>query len=248
MHGRTVVVTGGTKGIGREIAARFAQAGADVVVGARNAPAEPLAGTSFVAADVCDPEGAQALVAAAVERHGRLDVLVNNAGGTTVGPAATVSARSAERIVRLNLLAPLYVAQAANAVMQEQPEGGQIVNIGSVAPHRPAPGTAVYAAAKSGLTALTQALAIEWAPKVRVNQVTVGLVDTGQADDHYGGPVGRARVDATIPLGRMAVPRDIADLCVLVTSPLAGYLSGAELVAAGGGQRPAWYEALQSLE
>ena len=143
-------------------------------------------------------------------------------------------------VVRLNLLAPFFVAQAANAVMQGQDDGGLILNIGSVSALRPAPGTAAYAAAKAGLIVLTQALAIEWAPAVRVNCVTAGLVRTDESAAHYGDEQALAAVAATVPLGRMAGPADIADACLLLASPLAGYITGANLVVDGGGQRPAY--------
>src|SRR5206468_9201608 len=116
------------------------------------------------------------------------------------------------------------VAQRANAAMQEQDEGGCIVNIASVSALRPSPGTAAYGAAKAGLVNLTQTLAIEWAPKVRVNCVTAGLVRTEQAHLHYGDEAGIAAVAATVPLGRMGKPADVADACLFLASPLATYI------------------------
>jgi NAD(P)-dependent dehydrogenase (short-subunit alcohol dehydrogenase family) len=145
--------------------------------------------------------------------------------------------------VALNLLAPLYCAQAANAVMQGQADGGSIVNIASVSGLRPSPGTAAYGAAKAGLINLTQSLAIEWAPAVRVNSVTAGLVATDAAEDHYGGPEGMAEVAATVPLGRFGTPADVAGLCLFLASPLADYVTGANLVAHGGGEVPAFLTA-----
>ena len=93
---------------------------------------------------------------------------------------------------------------------------------------RPSPGTAAYGAAKAGLINLTQSLAIEWAPRVRVNSLTAGMVATEGADDHYGGSDGMAAVAATVPLGRFGTPEDIAGLCLFLASPLAGYVTGAE--------------------
>jgi NAD(P)-dependent dehydrogenase (short-subunit alcohol dehydrogenase family) len=171
--GRAVLVTGGTKGLGRGIAEVFAAAGAKVLVCARNEPAGPPPG-EFVAADLRDPEQAAGVVDAIADRFGRLDVVINNAGGSPPAEAATVSPRFIEKIVSLNLLAPFYVAQRANHVMQQQDDGGVIVNIGSLSGTRPSPGTSAYGAAKAGLANLTQSLAMEWAPKVRVNLVTVG--------------------------------------------------------------------------
>jgi NAD(P)-dependent dehydrogenase (short-subunit alcohol dehydrogenase family) len=179
----------------------------------------------------------------ATASFGRLDVLINNAGGSPSVPAAQASPRFVASVVALNLLAPFYCAQAANAQMQSQAEGGAIVNIGSISGMRPSPGTAAYGAAKAGLINLTQTLAVEWAPKVRVNCVTAGLVKTEQAHLHYGDAAGLAAVAATIPLGRLAEPEEIGDVCVMLASPLARYVSGANLVVHGGGERPAFLDA-----
>ena len=244
---RVALVTGGARGIGRVVAERFLASGADVVVCARNAPEAPIVGNGrtavFEAVDVRDAEADQRLVAAVMERFGRLDIVVNNAGGSPYADAATASARFSTSIVTLNLLAPLFVAQAANAVMQAQDTGGVIVNIASVSGVRPSPGTAAYGAAKAGLLNLTQSLAVEWAPKVRVLAVTAGLVRTEQAHLHYGDEEGIARVAATVPLGRMADPEDIAEACLFLASPAASYVSGANLLLHGGGERPAFLEA-----
>jgi len=240
LAGQVALVTGGTRGIGLAIAERLRDHGARVLVCGRSQPDRVPGGIEFAAADVRDPDQAAAVVGDAVSRFGRLDVVVNNAGGSPSVPAASASANLITSVVRLNLLAPFFVAQAANAVMQAQDSGGLILNIGSVSAFRPAPGTAAYAAAKAGLITLTQALAIEWAPAVRVNCVTAGLVRTDDNAAHYGDERALATVAATVPLGRMASPGDIADACLLLASPLAGYISGANLVVDGGGQRPAF--------
>jgi NAD(P)-dependent dehydrogenase (short-subunit alcohol dehydrogenase family) len=240
LAGRTALVTGGTRNIGLRIAQRLAEAGAHVLVCGRQRPVALPDGLSFVAADVRDPEQATAAVDAVVARHGRLDLLVNNAGGGPPVPAADVSPNLATAVVRLNLLAPFFVAQAANAVMQAQPDGGLILNIGSVAATRPAPGTALYAAAKAGLVTLTRALALEWAPAVRLNCVTVGMARTDGNAEHYGGEDDLAALTATVPMRRLATPDDVADACLLLASPQAAYLTGAELVVDGGGQLPAY--------
>jgi len=246
--GSVAVVTGGTRGIGLVIAQAFLAAGAEVAVCGRSTPASPPASegrqTAFIAADVRDPEQARALIEQAVDRFGRLDVLVNNAGGSPPAEAATVSPRFVEKIVALNLLAPFYVAQPANAVMQRQDSGGAIINIGSVAGRQPEPRAAAYAAAKAGLLGLTRALALEWAPKVRVNHITAGLILTETSAQYYGED-GGASVARTIPMGRMAVPADIASACLYLASPLAGYVTGADLDVHGGGEVPARYLAAQ---
>ncbi len=254
--GRTVVVTGGAKGIGRGIAEGFLDAGADVVVCGRSVVddgALPVgvdaSGTErravYVVADIREAEQAAAVVTSAVDRFGRLDVLVNNAGGSPSADAGTASPRFSASIVQLNLLAALFCAQAGNAVMQGQAEGGSIVNIASVSGLRPSPGTAAYGAAKAGLISLTTSLAIEWAPKVRVNALSAGLVATDSADAHYGGAAGMAEVAATVPLGRFGTPADMAGICLFLSSPLAAYVTGANLVAHGGGERPAFLTAVE---
>lgn len=241
LSGRVALVTGGTRGIGAAIAGRLAEEGAHVVVCGRTEPAShPF---EFVPCDVRDPEQVDSLVSVTVERHGRLDVLVNNAGGSPEVPAASASPGFDRAIIELNLLAPLLVATAANAVMQRQHDGGVIVNIASVSGLRPSPGTAAYGAAKAGLINLTQSLAVEWAPKVRVNAVSAGLVATEDSLEHYGGEDGLARVAATVPLGRFGEPADVANAVAFLASPLASYVSGANLVLHGGGEWPAFLRA-----
>jgi NAD(P)-dependent dehydrogenase (short-subunit alcohol dehydrogenase family) len=247
--GKVVIVTGGAKGVGRGITTTFLDAGADVVICGRTEPEAdelPRVGERaavFVAADVREPDQVEALVAATVERFGRLDVLVNNAGGAPFAESATVSPRFNEKIIALNLLAPFTCAQAAYRVMATQDTGGNIVNIGSVSGVRPSPGTAAYGAAKAGLHSLTASLAVEWAPKVRVNTVIGGMIRTEQAHLHYGDDDAVERVAATVPAGRLGEPTDVGQACLFLASPMASYVSGAQLVLHGGGERPAFLDA-----
>jgi NAD(P)-dependent dehydrogenase (short-subunit alcohol dehydrogenase family) len=245
--GKAVIVTGGGKGIGRGISECFLAAGARVLICGRSEPAElPHSGDNkalFTPCDVRDFEQIEACVDYAVAQFGRLDVLVNNAGGAPHADAATVSPRFSESIIRLNLIAPLNFSQVANRVMQEQESGGSIVNIASVSTLRPSPGTAAYGAAKAGLVNLGTSLAVEWAPKVRVNAIVVGLTETEQSHLHYGDAQGIAAVGATIPLGRMAVPQDIGNACLFLGSPLASYVSGTNFAVHGGGEKPTFLEA-----
>lgn len=241
---RVVLVTGGTKGIGKGIAQAFLQAGATVVVCGRQAPETlPQAGgrtAEFIACDVREAEAVKALVTEVHTRHGRLDVLINNAGGAPHVDAATVSPRFHESVLRLNLFSTLHASQAANAVMQQQAEGGVIVCIGSISALRPSPGTAAYGAAKAAVLNLVSSLAVEWAPKVRVVAVSPGLVRTEQSHLHFGDDAGIAAVAQTIPAGRLAEPEDIAQACLYVASPRASYMSGTNLLLHGGGERPAF--------
>jgi NAD(P)-dependent dehydrogenase (short-subunit alcohol dehydrogenase family) len=237
LTGRVALVTGGSRGIGRGITEVLVEAGATVVTCARSA-ADPLPGSTHEQCDVRDPESVAALVEGIVARHGRLDVLVNNAGGAPYALAADASPRFHAKVLGLNLHAPLLVAQAANAVMQSQEAGGSIVNISSVSALRPSPGTAAYGAAKAGVDSLTRSLAVEWAPKVRVNSVDVGLCRTEQTDDHYGGDERVAAIERTIPLGRMADPAEVGRVVAFLASDLASYVSGAQLACHGGGEPP----------
>jgi NAD(P)-dependent dehydrogenase (short-subunit alcohol dehydrogenase family) len=235
LAGRVVLVTGGTRGIGLGIADAFRAAGATLVTCSRS---DVEGAPDHHVCDVRDPDGVAALVDAIVGRHGRLDVLVNNAGGAPSADAATASPRFHEKIVGLNLLGPLLVSQAANAVMQRQEGGGSIVNISSVSASRPAPTIAAYGAAKAGLDSLTMSLAMEWGPAVRVNAIDVGLCRTEQTDDHYGDDGRVAAIERTIPLGRMARPEEVGHVAVFLASDLASYVSGARVACHGGGEPP----------
>jgi NAD(P)-dependent dehydrogenase (short-subunit alcohol dehydrogenase family) len=241
MSGKVVIVTGGGRGVGRGISTRFLEAGASVVICGRKDPEELPSGGGrealFTPADVREIEQIDGVVAFTLERCGRIDVLVNNAGGAPEVEAATVSPRFSESVIRLNLIAPLNFAQRANAVMQGQEEGGSIINISSVSGIRPSPGTAAYGAAKAGLVSLTQTLAVEWAPRVRVNAITAGMIRTELAHLHYGDEASIARVSATVPLGR---------LCLFLASSLSSYISGSNILMHGGGEKPAFLDAAKN--
>jgi NAD(P)-dependent dehydrogenase (short-subunit alcohol dehydrogenase family) len=248
LGGSVALVTGGVRGVGLGISRVLAGAGATVVACARRPAEDAVDGIEFLACDVRDLDQVQRLVHEIVERYGRLDVLVNNAGGSPNAQAATASPRFHAKIIELNLLAPLLVSQAANAVMQRQDGGGSIVMVSSVSGHRPSPGTAAYGAAKAGLDNLVGSLAVEWAPKVRVNSVAAGMVRTEQSRLHFGDEAGVAAVGATVPLGRMAAPEEIGRCVAFLASPLASYVTGSTLTAHGGGEVPAFLAAANAEE
>ncbi|MBK8630996.1 MAG: SDR family oxidoreductase [Sphingomonadales bacterium] len=238
LHGQCAIVTGGTRGLGRVIAARLAQAGCSVVVCGRKAPDFLPDGVRFEAADVRDPDQAKAFVDGVAAAHGRLDILINNAGGSPAAKAEEGSPRFIDAILKLNLVGPLYLAQASHAHMAKAGRGS-IVNIASVSGIRPSPGTAVYGAAKAGLLNLTQSLAQEWGPQgIRVNAIIAGLMATETADFTYGDAEAQAAVGRSMPLQRMGAGDDLAGAVLWLCSDLASWVSGARINVDGGGERP----------
>ncbi|POX57201.1 short chain dehydrogenase [Streptomyces sp. Ru71] len=247
LTGCVTVVTGGTRGVGAGIARAFLEAGAQVVTCARTAPDRPVeaAGRTarFLPVDLRDPGAVDAFFMRVRDEYGRLDTLVNNAGGTPFRLLGEGGAERHARVVELNLLAPLTASLAAYEVMREQESGGSILMIGSVSGTRPSPGTAAYGAAKAGLDHLARSMAVEWAPTVRVNTLVLGMVRTELSHLHYGDEDGIAAVGRTVPLGRLAEPADIGDACVFLASDRAAYVTGASLHVHGGGERPAFLDA-----
>lgn len=248
--GKVVLITGGTKGIGIGIAKGFLSAGAKVIVCGRQEveqlPQVTIDGqikkAELILADVKDIDSTAAMFRKIEQDYKTLDVLVNNAGGSPFALADKASPRFHESILKLNLIAPLNVAQQANQIMQEN-NGGSIIFISSISAMRASPGTAAYGAAKAGVLSLVKSLAVEWAPKVRTMAVSPGLVKTENSHLHYGDEDGIAAVSATIPAGRMAEPDDIANACLFLASPEANYSSGCNLLLNGGGEMPAFLNA-----
>lgn len=242
--GKVVLVTGGAKGVGDGIVSVFLEAGAEIEICGRNQPEqlrrhgdrEPV----FTSVDVRDAAAVEAWVAEIRERRGRIDVVVNNAGGSPFANFADASTRFADKITALNFMSAAYVAHAAYPALQET--GGSVVNISSISARRPSPGTAIYGAAKAALESLTTSLAVEWAPEVRINAVSCGLVETPGSVDHYGDAEQYARVAATIPRGVFATPEEVGRACLMLASPLASHITGAVLNVDGGGEWPAFLQ------
>lgn len=245
LAGKAVVVTGGTRGVGAGIARAFLGAGADVVVCARRPPDEPveLGGRTaeFRPLDLRDPDAVRGFFAEVTADYGRLDTLVNNAGGTPYRLLDEGEAERHARVVELNLTAPLTASLAARPHLRAA--RGSVVMIGSVSGVRPSPGSAAYGAAKAGLENLARSMAVEWAPEVRVNTLVLGMVRTELSELHYGDAEGVARVGATVPLGRLAEPEEVGAAAVFLASAKAAYISGASLLVHGGGERPAFLDA-----
>ena len=245
LDGQAAIVTGGTRGLGRSITAALASAGCRVSVIARSAPDALPDRVDFIAGDIRDPLAAAEAVGRAAAQFGRLDILVNNAGGSPSADALASGSRFVESILKLNLIAPFSLAQAAYPHLVES-GGGSIVNIASVSGIRPSPGTAIYGAAKAGLLNLTQSLAQEWGPSgVRVNAIIAGLMATETADSTYGDADAQAAVARSMPLGRMGTGDDIAGAVLWLCSPFAAWVSGARINVDGGGERPYFLDLVQ---
>ena len=179
------------------------------------------------------------VVDTAAERMGRLDVVVNNAGGSPILDSATASPRISTRIIELNLLAPLHISQRANAIMQAQDDGGSIIMISSVSGVRPSPGTAVYGAAKAGLNHLVRT------PRAGMGAQGAGQHPRRRARRHRAGREtttaarpGSLGVAATVPMKRMVTPADVAGACLFLGSDLASAVTGADMAVHGGGEHP----------
>jgi 3-oxoacyl-[acyl-carrier protein] reductase len=244
LAGRTALVTGGSRGIGRACCLLLARAGARVAVNYRAAEAEARETAAAVEraggeaitlrADVGDPGQAARLVQDAARRWGRLDVVVNNAAVWTDGPIETISDEVLEETVRINLLGCFHVTRAAVPHLRRSPAGGRIIFIASTAGQRGEAGHSHYAATKGALISLTKSLAPELAPdRILVNCVAPGWVDTEMNLRPFAGE-GRAAIEATIPLRRVGTPEEIGGAVVFLASDLATFITGEVLNVNGG--------------
>jgi NAD(P)-dependent dehydrogenase (short-subunit alcohol dehydrogenase family) len=242
LEGKVAVVTGASSGLGVAFAVGLAEAGADLVIGARREDrlAETAAtvektGRSVVArrADVTRIEDCDALVAAAMAAFGHVDVLVNNAGtGGRYFPATDDPPEHFRSVVDLNLFGAYWMAQACGRVMGA---GSSVINISSVlavtTAKMPAAG---YSASKAAILGLTRDLAAQWGPRgIRVNALLPGVFPT-EATAHYSANYQRKIIDARIPLGRIGDPADIAATAVFLASDAAAYITGVSLPVDGG--------------
>jgi NAD(P)-dependent dehydrogenase (short-subunit alcohol dehydrogenase family) len=241
LDGKVALVTGGSRGIGRAVAARLAEAGARVMLSARRREtleeaAAALAGAGgqvdVFAANAGDPQGAEAAVAATVERFGRLDVLVNNAATNPYfGPTVDIDRPRADKTFEVNVGGVLAWTRCAyRAAMAEG--GGAVVNVSSIGAMSVEPGIGFYNVTKAAVVALTRQLAFELGPAVRVNAVAPGLVRTAFARvlwEPHGDAVARR-----LPLKRIGEPDDVAKVVLFLASDAAAWMTGATVVVDGG--------------
>lgn len=245
LDGQVALITGAGKGIGAAIATAFAEVGADVVLAARTeSDLEAVAArvrdmgrrALVVPTDVLESEQLQALVARTRDTFGRLDILVNNAGGFPPKPAADTSTAEFEAAFRFNVTSAFELTRLCVPLMMEVNGGGAVLNISSIAGHKPAPCFAAYGTAKGALSFLTQELAQEYAPKIRVNAIAVGSTKTDALNTILNDEIEQMMVDLT-PMARLGEVEDIALGAVYLCSPAGAYVTGEILNVNGGMER-----------
>ena len=244
---KTVVITGGSRGIGLEITRTFLKHQANVIILARNKPKRKIQSKGnasyFIECDIRDVDSIDSAIKLIASKYKSIDVLINNAGGSPLAPAISASPKFHQAIIDLNLTAPLNLSQKIARIMMKQKTTSNIINISSVVASRPTPGSSAYGAAKGGLVNLTKTLAIEWAPKIKVNSIIVGYIETENSLLHYGSKKEINKVAKTIAMKKMGKPLDVANACVFFASDLAEWITGSSLEVHGGGESPSYLDA-----
>jgi NAD(P)-dependent dehydrogenase (short-subunit alcohol dehydrogenase family) len=249
LEGQVALITGGSRGIGEETAIRFAKAGADVVVTSRKLPdlekvvvkIEKLGRKAMaVAIHMGRLDQMQSLVDLAVNKFGRIDVLVNNAGTNFFMPAIDMTEKGWDTVMNLNLKGLFFLSQAVARIMKET-GGGKIVNIASTSGLKVQPASGHYSIAKAGVIMATKVMALEWANyNIRVNCIAPGAIQTLLYDSIFSSlgeeeaAKAKAAFAATIPLHRVGEPREIADAIIFLSSQASSYMTGQTFALDGG--------------
>lgn len=246
LEGRVAVVSGGSRGIGLACVEKLALAGARVVIGFHDPDRGPEVdrtleelerlGTEGVSycGDLTDPDHCRNLIDLAQKKFGALHILVNNAGVWRRGALETLDEEGLLQTIDLNLKAAFRLGQRASRLIGKQPRGGSIIQIASTAGERGEAYYSHYAATKGALIAMVKSLARELAPRIRVNAVSPGWVETEMTQDTLTGP-DRKAIERGIPLGRVGQPEDIAHAVAFLASDLSAWTTGAVLGVNGGG-------------
>jgi 7-alpha-hydroxysteroid dehydrogenase len=245
LDGKVAIVTGAGKGIGAAIARGFAEAGADLIIGARTeSDLESVAAditalgrrALVVPTDVLDFDQLQNLADRAVAEFGRIDIVVNNAGGFPPKPALDTTAKELDAAFRFNVTTAFELSRICAPIMAETSDSGVILNISSIAGHKPTPWFAAYGTAKGALSLITQELAQEFAPRIRVNAIAVGSTKTDALNTVLTPEIEQTMVDLT-PMARLGEVEDIALGALYLCSPAASYVTGEILGVNGGLER-----------
>ncbi len=245
LDGQVVVITGAGKGIGAGIARAYAEAGANVVLGARTeadlaavaADVESLGQrAAWIKTDVMEQDQLQALADLAISEFGRLDILVNNAGGTAPRPFLDTPVEAFNQSILFNVSSAYAMTRICVPLMMQSGEGGSIVNISSIAGEKPTPCFSTYGTAKGALSMLSSELAQEFAPKIRVNAISVGSIKTDALNTVLNDEIEQTMVELT-PMARLGEVEDIALGALYLASPAASYVTGEVLAIHGGLER-----------
>ncbi len=245
LEGKTILITGSTRGIGLGMAEKMASVGASLILTGRDQAAADAAAAQLssatgakvagLGAPLTNEDAVNGLVDRAVKIFGGIDVLVNNAGIDSDGPAVDHKLEDWRRVMHVNLEVPFRLAQQAARHFFAKRKAGVVINVASVAGFKALDEASSYVASKHGLVGLTKALALEWGPKnVRVCGVAPGLIKTDMTEYIWGNDIGKAYVNNKIPIRRIGLPGDIGALTAFLASDDAGFIHGETIIVDGG--------------